>query len=100
LTIAKSPALMRNTDTISSVMLPSVAFSRPPRRAPTRVATCSVERPIKPASGMIARAELTNKATVRPRKSAAIETGMKTNSQSIEGVNLLVDREEAKSGQA
>src|SRR3954469_2043265 len=36
---------------ISSAALPNVAFSRPPTAGPERDASCSVPRPIRPASG-------------------------------------------------
>jgi hypothetical protein len=63
-TIEKLPALISRTHTISSVTLPSVAFRSPPRRGPTRRATWSVDRPMRPASGTMASAEVMNTTTV------------------------------------
>ena len=40
---------------ISSVTLPKVALIRPPSRGPVCSASCSVDRPIRPASGRMAR---------------------------------------------
>ena len=58
LTTSKLPASTSSTATISSVTLPNVALSRPPRRGPTRIASWSVARPIRPASGMMASPEV------------------------------------------
>src|SRR5688572_9458914 len=41
---------------INSAALPKVALSSPPIPSPSRSASCSVARPIRPASGMIASA--------------------------------------------
>jgi hypothetical protein len=57
-TIRKLSALISRTHTISAVMYPKVAFTSPPRRGPIRAATCSVERPMRPASGTMAKAEV------------------------------------------
>ncbi len=83
-TMAKLPALISRMATISSVMLPSVALRRPPIRGPSLIAICSVERPMRSASGTMARAEVRKTSTGWPRKSATIEIGMKRSSQSVE----------------
>jgi len=56
--IATSPAATRKKPTMSSVRLPRVAFRRPPRWGPSRIASCSVASPRRAASGTIASAEV------------------------------------------
>jgi hypothetical protein len=63
LTTSKSPAAMSSTPTISSVRFPNVAFSSPPSRGPMQIASWSVARPIRPASGMMATAAVMNVST-------------------------------------
>ena len=50
---------------INSTVLPRVAFMRPPRVCPTRIASSSVAKPSRAASGMIAANE-TQKVAVDP----------------------------------
>jgi len=56
LTTSKFPAAISSTATISSVRFPKVALSRPPSCGPTRIASWSVARPSRPASGTMASA--------------------------------------------
>ena len=66
--------------------MPNVAFTNPPILGPVWSASCSVERPISPASGRIASAEVTNTtSSLPPASSSAIETGTSTSSQSSDG---------------
>ena len=77
---------IRNTAMTSSVTLPNVAFTSPPIRGPVCRASWSVERPINPASGRIAPAEVTKtRSSLPPTSSSTMETGTRTSSQSSEG---------------
>ena len=51
---------------MSSVTLPNVALISPPMRGPVCSASCSVERPISPASGRIAAADVRKIARSAP----------------------------------
>jgi hypothetical protein len=85
-TISVWSSRIRKIAMMSSVTLPKVAFTRPPILGPVWSASCSVERPISPASGRIASAEVTNTRSSLPRaSSSATETGTSTSSQSSEG---------------
>ena len=71
---------------ISSVTLPNVALTRPPIRGPVCSASCSVARPISPASGTIAAADVRKIAiSGAPSSRMPIATGTSTSSQSSEG---------------
>ena len=87
LTTSKFPAAMSNTATINSVRLPKVALSRPPSWGPTRIASWSVARPMRPARGTIASAEVMKVSNGWCVTSASSDTGTKTRSQLIEGRN-------------
>ncbi len=50
------PLLSATKAMINSAAFPKVALRKPPIPAPERAASCSVARPIQPASGMIALA--------------------------------------------
>ena len=56
LTTPVRPLLNATRAMINSAALPKVAFRKPPTPAPERAASCSVARPIHPASGTIAMA--------------------------------------------
>src|SRR5712671_6497073 len=52
LTSATCPLCSATTAMISSAALPKVALRKPPQTGPERRASCSVPKPINPASGM------------------------------------------------
>ena len=82
LTISNSPAETSSTARISSVKLPKVALRRPPTRGPEWMASESVARPIRPASGTIARQEVAKMTNGWPPvRSATNEIGTKISSQ-------------------
>jgi hypothetical protein len=60
LTTSCSPARSAANAMISPAALPNVALRRPPTPSPSRVAICSVARPIQPARGTMASADATN----------------------------------------
>ena len=59
-TISTSPAITATIAIISSVAFPKVAFKRPPIACPRYFDSSSVAVPNTPASGMIAKQEMTN----------------------------------------
>ncbi len=66
---------------ISSVALPKVAFSNPPKDGPSTTAISSVAVPIQAARGMMAMADVINMAVdPQSRKCAAMDIGMNTKS--------------------
>src|SRR6266705_3162124 len=72
---------------INSGALPNVALSRPPTASPVRVESCSVACTINAAIGTMARAaekKITGGDSL-PTCSRATVTGMKTNSQRMDG---------------
>ena len=85
-TISVLSSRIRKNAITSSVTLPNVALISPPTRGPVWSASCSVERPIRPASGRIAPAEVTKiSRSLPPTISSAMETGTRTSSQSSDG---------------
>src|SRR5215471_8332205 len=78
---------------ISSGALPKVALSRPPMASPVRIASCSVDKTIRCATGTIDNAAQKNSSgALACAYSSAIETGMKASSQLMEGAKrLLID---------
>jgi hypothetical protein len=77
---------IRKIAMISSVTLPNVALISPPRRGPMCSASCSVDRPISPASGRIAPADVRKIArSGPPATSRTIAIGTRTRSQSSDG---------------
>ena len=52
LTSSMWPLRSATTAMISSAALPNVALRKPPHAGPARRASCSVPRPISPASGI------------------------------------------------
>src|SRR5688572_32914305 len=56
-TRSNRPARSATIAMISSAAFPNVAFSSPPTPSPSRSASCSVARPMRAASGMIAADE-------------------------------------------
>ena len=85
-TISVLSSRIRKNAITSSVTLPNVALISPPTRGPVWSASCSVERPIRPASGRIAPAEVTKiSRSLPPAISSTMETGTRTSSQSSEG---------------
>ena len=82
---------------ISSVTLPNVALTKPPILGPVCSASCSVARPIRPASGTIAAVEVRKIArSGAPNSRMAIATGTSTSSQSSEGRSFTARRLEAQ----
>lgn len=80
--------------TMASTALPKVAFNKPPTVWPTFNATCSVASPNKPASGMMARKEMTKSAVApQPAKWEANESGtaMRTRLSQDEKKRLYID---------
>ncbi len=59
-TRAMCPLLSATIAMISSAALPNVALRNPPQAGPARLASCSVPRPISPASGTSDNAVVTN----------------------------------------
>ena len=85
-TISILSSRIRKNAITSSVTLPNVALTSPPIRGPVCSASCSVERPIRPASGRIAPAEVRKiSRSLPPASSSTMETGTRTSSQSSEG---------------
>ena len=85
-TISVLSSRIRKNAMTSSVTLPNVALTSPPIRGPVCRASCSVERPIRPASGRIAPAEVRKiRSSLPPASSSTTETGTSTSSQSSEG---------------
>ena len=56
LTSSTCPLRSATTAMISSAALPNVALRKPPHAGPERRASCSVPRPMRPASGISAAA--------------------------------------------
>ena len=81
LTTGISSSRTRNTAMISSVTLPNVALSKPPTRGPAWRASWSVPRPISPARGMTAIAEVMNTARSAPRRRRTTDTGTNASNQ-------------------
>jgi hypothetical protein len=76
---------------INSAAFPNVAFNKPPTPSPILPANDSVERPIQPASGMMAIAEQIKSAVglCAPGKNRkTIATGTKMRSQFADGFNF------------
>ena len=88
-TISVLSSRIRKKAMTSSVTLPNVAFTSPPILGPVCSASCSVARPISPASGRIAPAEVRKiMSSLPPASSSTIETGTSTSSQSSDGRSL------------
>src|SRR4051812_298785 len=86
---------------INSAAFPKVALSRPPTPWPRWVARCSVALPIQEASGMIARPEKMKIKTSLcrgPQKRVSSASGIKINSQFMQGAIVGWDSEQARSG--
>ena len=88
-TISVLSSRIRKKAMTSSVTLPNVAFTSPPILGPVCRASCSVARPISPASGRIAPADVRKiSSSFPPASSSTIDTGTSTSSQSSEGRSL------------
>ena len=88
-TISVLSSRIRKNAMTSSVTLPNVAFTSPPILGPVCRASCSVARPINPASGRIAPADVRKiRSSLPSASSSAIETGTRTSSQSSDGRSL------------